>query len=370
MSLLMKKIRLRELKKLKVFLTGANGFLGVYLLQEILKNDRYEVFCLVRGGVSRLKSDFQKYFVESTVDFSKIKVFDGDLSLDMLGLNLEEYNFLKMNVRIVIHNAFFIHHLFDYSYLRRANVLAIKWLLNLLKDKENTKFVFISAMSAVNKNPTSVFEEKDDYNLYYPKGGYNQTKRTVEILLQEASKKMGYSLLILRPCTIIGNMETGNMPFNNSHLFNLIKGCVQMEKFPNLKIDIDVLPVDLVASITLLLVEKPKKNFIVNLSSYQKIKWITILPLLENLGFNLKNISTSDWSKLLGYITEENALYKISSLYMDSNILKDMETKKSNDILTFDIAQKEFLKAGINFSPNSYKALTVSINYGFNWIKS
>jgi hypothetical protein len=55
---------------------------------------------------------------------------------------------------------------------------------------------------------------------------------------------------------------------------------------------------------------------------------------------------------------------------MDSNILKDMETKKSNDILTFDIAQKEFLKAGINFSPNSYKALTVSINYGFNWIKS
>lgn len=95
-----------------VFLTGATGFLGVYLLRELLSRSDPQVskvFMHVRAGspekaLGRVKRSCEAYGVWSEAWATRIIPITGDLGSQRLGVGDEEWNTLIEEVDVVIHN--------------------------------------------------------------------------------------------------------------------------------------------------------------------------------------------------------------------------------------------------------------------------
>jgi len=82
----------------RVLLTGATGFLGAYLLRDLLEATSAEIWCLVRGTESeayrRVTTNLERYGLKPQLD-GRIQAICGDLTLPTLGLSAAHYQELS-----------------------------------------------------------------------------------------------------------------------------------------------------------------------------------------------------------------------------------------------------------------------------------
>lgn len=103
-------------KGLGVFLTGATGFLGAFVLKDLLRTDRVsKVFCLVRDAsqekaMERLRhsSTGRGIWDEQWVDSGRLEVLCGDLDRAQFGLPAEVWHKVSSEVNVILHNAAFV----------------------------------------------------------------------------------------------------------------------------------------------------------------------------------------------------------------------------------------------------------------------
>ena len=153
-----------------IFLTGSTGFLGAYLLDELLKQTDANIHCLIRSSTSaRTLKPRVLYIV-------------GDLTLPQLGLNNQEYSALASKVHSIYHCGALVNFIKPYSELRAANVLGTREIIKLAC-LANAGINYISTTEVLNDSSQS---------------GYVESKRVAEHLLKQARER-GLSVRILRP---------------------------------------------------------------------------------------------------------------------------------------------------------------------------
>jgi len=99
-------------KKITVFLTGATGFLGAFVLKELFKQERVaKVICLIRGsdttkGLARLQegSSDRGAWDNKWVDDQRLEVVAGDLGLPQFGLDTAQWDRIASEADVVLHN--------------------------------------------------------------------------------------------------------------------------------------------------------------------------------------------------------------------------------------------------------------------------
>lgn len=100
-------------RPLTVFLTGATGFLGAFVLRDLLsrRSRVKKVICLVRApdaerGLNRLRegSTDRGVWDEEWIESQKLEVVIGDLSLELFGLGQENWARVAGEADIVLHN--------------------------------------------------------------------------------------------------------------------------------------------------------------------------------------------------------------------------------------------------------------------------
>ena len=101
-----------------VLLTGATGFLGAHVLQQLLTKN-VSVHVLVRSR-ERFARRISYYF--NALDLSAVDVVIGDIEKPQFGLSSESYAALTKTIDTVIHTAANVHHAGDYTDLARTNV--------------------------------------------------------------------------------------------------------------------------------------------------------------------------------------------------------------------------------------------------------
>ena len=204
-----------------ILLTGATGFLGIYLLREILLKSNTNVFVLVRGendehSKARLIEKFEYYFdIDLFEQYQhRITVLNSDLTKQDLGLLY--YNNLLDNIDCIIHSAALVKHYGLYKDFYDANVVATENLLEFAS-ANCIDFHYISTLSVSLGNITddngnivlnTVFTEDDTDVGQSCDNNYINTKLIAEIKVIEARKKKINSN-IYRVGNIVFDSKTG-----------------------------------------------------------------------------------------------------------------------------------------------------------------
>jgi amino acid adenylation domain-containing protein/thioester reductase-like protein/non-ribosomal peptide synthase protein (TIGR01720 family) len=236
-----------------VFLTGATGFLGAHLLQELLERTDAEVRCLVRAasreeGLAKLAGTMERYGIPLPSLPDRVVPVCGDLAKPYLGLPLQEFFALSGAVEAVFHCAAVLSDAQPYGALKPANVDGTREVLRLACLGRAKPLHYVSTVSvfgnAVSPEPEG-FRETDfirpDGNL---KDGYDQSKWVAEALVRQARQR-GLPATVYRPSHIAGHSRTG--AWNTQDIVcRMIKGCIDLGRAPA-DHAVDMVPVDYAA---------------------------------------------------------------------------------------------------------------------------
>ncbi|MEW6075568.1 MAG: SDR family oxidoreductase [Candidatus Omnitrophota bacterium] len=219
-----------EIKR-NVFLTGGTGLVGSYLLKLLLMH-QCNVYLLVRSNnkklpESRVKNVLSFWGVKSSLR-RKIKILNGDMTKDSLGLSKKSLAYLKTNIDEIIHCAALTRFNSELDDLRSVNVEGTRRMCNLgIKWSREGRLKKIDYLSTVYicGNYKDIFTENDlalGQTFFTP---YEQSKFEAEVLIHEYRKKIWID--IFRPPTVSGEFRTGKiLSFNQAlyqalHILNL-----------------------------------------------------------------------------------------------------------------------------------------------------
>jgi thioester reductase-like protein/amino acid adenylation domain-containing protein len=308
----------------KVIVTGANGFLGVHIVEALLGMGATEVACLIReNGRQTAEERFNASLRENRLrhlDLSRVTVYRADLSQPRLGLSDEVYQRLDVEFGALVHNAANVNHVQDYETLARDNVAPIFECLRLCEGRRKKIFNFVStlsASSAVDVNGVVLEQAAAATPPIYIKNGYNLTKWVAERILRRAVE-LGVQVNIYRPGNISFNSVTGVCQPHKNRLMLMLKGSIQLGQVPEFAMNFDLMPVDFLARFIAFHAGRFEATHAVfNLHNPQPLSWAGYVDSFRETGRAFELVSISDWQKQLERVDKQNALFGVLGFYLD-----------------------------------------------------
>lgn len=286
-----------------VFLTGSTGFLGVYLLAELLRQTQADIYCLVRAtdttaGQQRIRQRMQFYQIWQDNFEKRILPIVGDLSQPKLGVSDEVFNELATTVDVIYHNGAQVNAMYPYERLKASNVLGTLEILKLagLHHTKPVNFVSTLAVFFSDTYIGKMVAESEFANLDESlKGGYKQSKWVAEALVR-AARARGLPTIIHRPGRILGDSQTGTIDRLSDLLGNLLQGCLQMGQYPHVETTLNVAPVDYVSrAIVCLGQQDGSLNGNFHISNPQSIHWQALWDIVQTLGYPVERGDFQGW---------------------------------------------------------------------------
>ena len=228
-----------------ILLTGCTGFLGAHVLAQLLQDTSATIHCLIRPSPrgthvqlaphvedarlrARIAAIFMRYHL-TPCDPSRLKIVQGDLAMDMLGLSVVEFNLLALSVDCIFHigilpsdstwnlglTAFppgaHVNWLLDYRTARSTNVIGTLNILRLavlgkLKTLHYCSTISVAADGDLEDAPLN--EPHLQTLLLGTYNGYASSKFIAESLVARAMAA-GVPCVVYRPGMITGHSLTG-----------------------------------------------------------------------------------------------------------------------------------------------------------------
>ena len=230
----------------EVFLTGATGYLGTALMQQLLQHKHVRrIHVLVRA---RSVEDAKKRITKSATVAGwwhgkyrhRISYWLGDLRKPCLGLTDSQWRKLSgfgdPNERVdgIVHNGAKINMYSSYDTLRAANVISTYQLLKLSGTSPCLKrFVFVSTAPSLDFDCSSDAESALR-NVLGAANGYLRSKLVAERMLWQTTLLEHFPyhrVVILKPGFIIGNAVSGIANVDD-FLWRIVAGSISIGCFP------------------------------------------------------------------------------------------------------------------------------------------
>lgn len=292
-----------------IFLTGATGFLGAFLLYELLQCTSANIYCLVRAptaeeGKERILRNLRSYLLWHEELSPRIIPVVGDLSEPLLGLSTSQFRTLADTIELIYHNGASVKWIYPYENLKPANVLGTQEVLRLACLGQVKPVHFVSTLAVfplLSNSQTRVYHE--EASLYHDGvlyGGYTQSKWVAENLVTIARSR-GIPVCIYRAAYITGHSQTGA---NNTDdvLCALIKNSIKLKSVPDINRSSEaVTPVDYVSkAIVYLSRQKESIGKAFHLVNSHAVYWKEFFDWIRSFGYPLQTIPYDMWrAKLL-----------------------------------------------------------------------
>jgi len=293
-----------------ILLTGANGYLGRFILSSLLKAlPDCRIYAMVRAidDSSAAEKLVSSFYGRLDIKDTPVTVVRGDISKDRFGLTDEEYSKLSESIDVVVHNAALVNHAFSYDDLFSTNVKGTEEVIQFAATDHRKAIHYISSISSYG-NLTGYLLEDTDMRLSNdrPKRrGYSTSKWASEILIERA-REYGITATIIRPTLMLGDHLNGDSNISDWFV-RLLTGVVETKLCPtsfytpNQSICFDAIPVDyasdIVANIVKREIEGELDYYRFNLVSKQDettASLDTIFSWVESYGHSLKRVSHYD----------------------------------------------------------------------------
>ena len=307
-------------------MTGGTGYLGAFIVRELMRRTDARVRCLVRGKTSdeafgRLRQVLVDYGLWEDRFEARLAVETGDLSRPCLGLTVERFDALAKEVDAVYHSGALVNFAYPYRNpsLRASNVLGTQEVLRLaaLGTRKPFHHVSTTAVFGSSNYPSGTVVREGDEPVHTTGfgNGYSQTKWVAEKLVRIARNR-GLPVSIYRPGNILGDRQTGSCN-PNDFISRMIKGCVQFRSSPDVSMRVDLTPIDYVASVIVQLSLMP--NCIGN--DFHPVNpnrptWDQLIRFVRTAGYDVATLPYKRWRDVLvDPSSVDNALYPLSFMF-------------------------------------------------------
>jgi thioester reductase-like protein len=285
-----------------ILLTGATGFLGAFLLDELLRETNARVVCLVRAALpesarAKLERALASFGLAPSGFDERALVLVGDLGAPRLGLSSQQLDELSDRIDAIVHNGATVHFALPYEQLRAVNVGAGRELLRLAGQGRPKTLHHVSTLSVfdvVDARATGPLAENTPLEPVDPNRGtgYSQSKWVAEAMLHAAGRR-GFAVNVYRPGTIWGHsrLAVGNP---DDLVCRVIRALAKYGAVPDVDVAFPLVPVDLVSRAIVSQVCRGASGSVLHLASGR----VTLAQLgqwIEELGIALRQVSFDEW---------------------------------------------------------------------------
>lgn len=366
---LIEKINDETIEYKNIMLTGATGYLGVYLLRELLLKTSSNLYLMVRNksgctAEERIKRKIIYYFGQEFYDkySDRINCVLCDLRSENMGLTQDEYEELENKIDCIFHAAAFTSHFGVYDDFYKANVVSTKNVIAFAQSGIKKDINYISSYAAAEAKYTNedhvffseyddVVKESNNENANY----YSKTKIIAETLINKARNE-GINANVYRMDNIAFEYERGMMQENidNNAFCLLIRAFFKLRMVPDIQFLIfDCSFVDYIANAVVTLFNK---------------------KMLLNSNHHIANPYRID---LMEMFSDERYHDEITVMplddfgdkFVESYNVGDEETSNSfQDIIVHLMRGGNFFDAGeYLLHVESSRTNDILENYGFEW---
>ncbi|PWI40908.1 non-ribosomal peptide synthetase [Streptomyces sp. ICBB 8177] len=287
-------------------LTGGSGFLGAFLLRDLLETSQSPVDCLVRArdeaqGLERLRSALERYGLWRAGYADMIRALPGDLAAPGLGLTDRTRTALRRGLGTVFHNGAHVNFAAPYGELRDANVGGTRELLRLVAESDASGLHYVSTTGVfapgepgdgpvTETTPTGPVNGLPD--------GYSRSKWVADRIVGLARER-GVPVAVYRPGRVSGDSRTGACQ-DRDLLWLLIKGCLQAGAAPRGGTEsTGWIPVDYVSSAIVALARSgaAADGSVFHLTHPQPPTLDQVFAAARTMGYTVRELPLDRWRK-------------------------------------------------------------------------
>jgi thioester reductase-like protein len=284
-----------------ILLTGTTGFVGSFVLRELLERTDAEIYCLARAddddaARDRIEQNLRGYGIWDDARAYRIIPIAGDLASPGLGIPPAMLRHLEDTVDGIYHIAATVNLTSKYALLKPGNVDGTLRILQLAASGRPKALHYLSTYAVFDSihNMGRTFVETDEPEQCNAlSNGYAETKWVAETLVRRA-RSAGLAATVSRVGWVIGHSETG--AWNKSDFIpRLIKCCTQIEMGCSLGA-MTLTPVDFLTRSFVALARNPQylgKTF--HLSNGKRYSSDDIFEWTRAFGYPLEKVRYETW---------------------------------------------------------------------------
>ena len=353
-----------------VLLTGATGYLGIHILEELLKNENGIIYLLVRKekGMTveqKVLNKLHYYFANKYDKYigNRIIIVQGDLTSDGFGLQQDKLFEIGNAISTIINSAAKVSHYGNYLEFYNTNVKSVEKIINFAKTFK-CKVFHISTLSI---SGNAFFEQ------YYLEQSFKENKTFAENNLYigqelqnvyiktkfEAERKIfdaildGVDSYILRMGNLMPRISDGKFQdnFNENAYMNRLKALMQIGMIPKDLLNgyLEFSPIDSSAdAIYKVLKHTDSNDRIYHLFNHNHVGVEKLMKNISSFGVNINIVENDEFKRMI------------------RNLMKK-ENSDCINMLMNDFDKNLDLHYDSNIKVNSEQSIKLLKLYGFKW---
>src|SRR5918993_823073 len=358
-----------------VFLTGATGFLGAFLLDGLLSSTNARVHCLVRprgdaDGIEPIEANLRGYGLWRPGLAERIVPVEGDLGKPLFALDEGGFDALARGVDLIFHPGAVVNLVYPYSELKAPNVGGTREVLRLACRHGAKPVHHVSTNGIFPPGMGHCDEDTDLVDLADARGdGYGRSKWVAEKLVREAEER-GLPVHVYRPGNVSGHSETGASNPRDL-LGGIIVESLRLRRAPEMEgWRMEMTPVDFVADAILHIASDPTaQGGTYHLADPDPPPAEEVYDLLEEGGYPLERLPYEEWlqkidaappqegtpGEIVGGAASATEELREDNTYKDSNTRRilgdDGPTRPDIDVALMETYARYFARQGWTEAP-------------------
>lgn len=288
----------------ELLVTGATGYLGSFLVAELLSLDDVRVTCIVRASSDENATLRVHEALDAqglNVDRSRLLALAGDLSKPQLGLADATYQGLAQRLDAIYHSAAAVDWAKPYERLKGPNVDATLQVIRLACAERLKAIHHVSTMWVFPLGRGGDPSHPIDMEGHFPRcegleTGYNKSKWVAERLVARA-RDLGVPVTIHRMDFITA--ASGNGTFKLTDLVpRIVRDAVTLGILPSDDVRLDLIPVDALAKMIVALSRSSTalgKAF--HLLNHERLSLSSLARMLGEAGYAIERVPYAAWKE-------------------------------------------------------------------------
>lgn len=326
-----------------VLLTGASGYLGAHVLENLLKNTKAHIICLYHN--SDIKKSYERYNMSIPFDSSRVDCVYGSLSEENLGL-LDDDLELAESAEIIINCAAYVKYFGDAERFYMTNVLSVKNLISFAI-KNRMVLNHISTLSVLGTGSNNVITEKDlwfEQNEIF-ENQYIESKFYAENEIMKM-REAGLKYRIIRVGRLAWRRD-GVFQHNrdDNEFYSTLKLFDTLDMVPSelLNTQIEVSPVDGCADAIVALSNCKKLNGVFHVMNENTVALSKIIESMNSVGCSIKEVPMSEFMEFYNLLSDDNVYKAVTKICcVSNNEFKIEHNDCVTNIITRSILPKRF----------------------------